>query len=182
MPTSFFCSHFYTLDDHETAFMERASSTTVLQLGWLKKISLAFCGYIVLFFIACFQLFFCAVTARNCRMWWCCCYRFLSTWWLIMPSAIRFCLLVASRNERHRSTKKLPCQMRGCSPSVLRTTQFWRLRWMSALASKHLLIVFKNRPAKSPQNYQIKKWVKPYKVRRSQARALLSSPAHFTKF
>ena len=93
-----------------------------------------------------------------------------------------FCLLVASRNERHRSTKKLPCKMRGCSPSVLRTTQFWRLRWMSALALKHLLIVFKNRPAKSPQNYQIKKWVKPYKVRRSQARALLSSPAHFTKF
>ena len=99
MPTSFFCSHFYTLDDHETAFMERASSTTVLQLGWLKKISLAFCGYIVLFFIACFQLFFCAVTARNCRMWWCCCYRFLSAWWLIMPSAIRF-LLAGSESKR----------------------------------------------------------------------------------
>lgn len=32
-------------------------------------------------------------------MWWCCCYRFLSAWWLIMPSAIRF-LLAGGESKR----------------------------------------------------------------------------------
>ena len=46
------------LQRFETAFKQNAASTSILNLSWLKRISLGFSLYIFLFFVAYFQLFF----------------------------------------------------------------------------------------------------------------------------
>lgn len=54
----YFYLTFARLDTFESEFMQSESSTAILSLVWLKRISLGFSLYMVLFFVAYFQLFF----------------------------------------------------------------------------------------------------------------------------